>query len=154
MLCRKGATVIGLDHDTAMLDQARKVVGENGVLRQADINKLLPISDLDGQVDVVQAVGVLEFASNLEGVIAQANISQKKGGVFAFTTEALAKVGPQSEIISPYPEAGVTVHRHSVAEITKMLHDSGYELVSHDRYDAYERAGGAVKYNMFLARKV
>jgi SAM-dependent methyltransferase len=149
----KGATVIGLDHDTAMLDQARAVVGDKGVLRQADINKLLPISDLDGQIDVVQAVGVLEFASNLEGVIAQANISQKKGGVFAFTTEALAKVGSQSEAITAYPEAGVTVHRHSVAEVTKILHDSGYKLVSHDRYDAYERGNNKVKYNMFLAQK-
>lgn len=149
----KGAIVIGLDHDKDMLDRARKVVGDEGVLRQADINKLLPVDDLQGQIDVVQAVGVLEFANNLEKVFAQANIAQKKGGVFAFTTEALTKTGPQSEVKTAFHEAGVIVHRRPVAEITKLLNDSGYTLVSHDIYDAYERGDAVVTYSMFLAQK-
>lgn len=57
----KGATIIGLDHDQAMLDTAQAVIGENGSLHQADINKELPIADLESSVDVAQAVGVLEF---------------------------------------------------------------------------------------------
>ena len=46
----KGATIIGLDHDQAMLDTAHEVVGENGSLRLADINGQLPISDLEGSM--------------------------------------------------------------------------------------------------------
>ena len=74
----KGAAVIGLDHDQAMLDSAHKVVGENGSLRLADINGQLPIGDLEGAVDVAQAVGVLEFAKDCRVYSVKSTVASKK----------------------------------------------------------------------------
>lgn len=149
----KGVTVVGLDHDQAMLTAARKIVGESGELRQADVNKVLPISDLTGQIDVAQAVGVLEFAEDLDSVLAQVNAAQKNGGVFAFTVEMLGTSGVQAKAKTVYPGAGVVVHRHSVDEINKLLINNGYSLMTFDLYGAYNRDGGKVPYTLFLAKK-
>lgn len=149
----KGATIIGLDHDQAMLTAAQQVVGESGQLRQADINKVLPVSDLVGQVDVAQAVGVLEFAQDIGNVFTQVNKAQKNGSVFVFTAEILGSGGTQAEASTAYPEAGVVVHRHTVDEINKLLIQSGYTLTKYDSYGAYERDGGKVPYTIFMAKK-
>lgn len=147
----KGATVIGLDHDQAMLDTAQSVVGENGLLRQADINKGLPIADLENSVDVAQAVGVLEFAEDLPSVFGQVHEALKDKGVFVFTSELLDD--DSHELQTHYPELGITVYRHSPEEILLLLEKSGFSLVDIDLYDGYERGGKSVSYGIFLAQK-
>lgn len=147
----KGATIIGLDHDQAMLDTAQSVVGENSVLRQADINKELPIADLENSVDVAQAVGVLEFAEDLPDVFEQVHRSLKDSGAFVFTAELLEDYNPESQTY--YPELDITVYRHSPEEITSLLEKSGFSLVDVDLYDGYERSGKSVPYGIFLAQK-
>lgn len=147
----KGATVIGLDHDQAMLDTAQSVVGENGVLRQADINKELPIADLENSVDVAQAIGVLEFAEDLPSIFEQVHKSLKDNGVFVFTSELLDD--DSHELQTHYDDIDVTVHRHYPEEITSFLEESGFSLVDIDLYDGYKRGGKSVPYGIFLAQK-
>lgn len=148
----KGATVIGLDHDQAMLDAAHDVVGENGSLRLADINGQLPIDDLEGSVDVAQAVGVLEFAKDLPRVFGQVYGSLKEDGVFAFTSELIDEV-QTLEPETHYDDIDVTVYRHTPDEIADLLEQSGFRLLHAEGYDGYERGGSAVPYGIFLAQK-
>lgn len=122
----KGATVIGLDHDQAMLDAAHSIVGENGSLRQADINKELPIGDLENSVDVAQAVGVLEFAEDLPSIFEQVHKSLKDNGVFVFTSESLDD--DSHELQTHFDDIGVTVHRHYPEEIKSLLEKSGFSM--------------------------
>ncbi len=148
----RGATVIGLDHDQAMLDVAQSVVGENGSLRQADINGRLPIDDLEGSVDVTQAVGVLEFAKDLPSVFGQVYGSLKKDGVFVFTSELIdgtRTLEPETH----YDDIDVTVYRHTPDEIADLLEQAGFQLVHAEGYDGYERGDSAVPYGIFLAQK-
>lgn len=147
----KGATIIGLDHDQAMLDTAQSVVGENGSLRQADINKELPITDLKNSVDVAQAVGVLEFAKDLPSVFEQVHKALKDNGVFVFTSELFEDYDPQPQ--THYPELGLIVYRHSPEEVKQLLEESGFSLIDADLYDGYERGGKSVPYGIFLAQK-
>ncbi len=147
----KGATVIGLDHDQAMLDTAQSVVGENGSLRRADINSELPIGDLENSIDVAQAVGVLEFAEDLPSVFEQVHKSLKDNGVLVFTSELLDEYTPESQ--THYSELDITVYRHSPEEITSFLEKSGFSLVDIDLYNGYERGGKSVSYGIFLAQK-
>ncbi|MGK2896599.1 MAG: class I SAM-dependent DNA methyltransferase [Candidatus Saccharimonadales bacterium] len=147
----KGATVIGLDHDQAMLDAAQSVVGKNGSLRQADINKELPIADLEDSVDVAQAVGVLEFAEDLPSVFEQVHKTLKDNGVFVFTSELIEDYDPQPQ--THYTELDLTVYRHSPEDVKQLLDESGFSLVDADLYDGYERGGRSVPYGIFLAQK-
>ena len=148
----KGATVIGLDHDQAILDTAHKVIGENGSLRLADINAQLPTDDLEGSVDVAQAVGVLEFAKDSPSVFEQVNKALKKDGLFAFTSELID--GTQTtEPETHYDDIDITVYRHTPDEIAGLLEQTGFQLVHAEGYDGYERGGEAVPYGVFLAQK-
>lgn len=146
----KGATVIGLDHDASMLDKASAVVGESGSLRQADINKELPIADLKESVDVAQAIGVLEFAEDLPAVLDQVHGSLKENGVFVFTSELVDDTHASK---SEFEDIGLTVHRHTPEEIQGLLERKGYSLLSHEAYDGYKREDGEVPYGIFLAQK-
>ena len=146
----KGATVIGLDRDTSMLDTASAVVGEQGELRQADINKELPIADLKESVDVAQAIGVLEFAEDLPRVLDQVHGSLKENGVFVFTSELVDDTHASK---SEFEDIGLTVHRHTAEEIQGLLEQKGYKLLSQEAYDGYTREDGEVPYGIFLAQK-
>lgn len=146
----KGATVVGLDHDASMLDKASRIVGENGSLRQADINKELPIADLRESVDVAQAIGVLEFAEDLPAVLEQVHGSLKENGVFVFTSEL---VDDSHASKSEFEDIGLTVHRHTSEEIQGLLEQKGYKLLSQEAYDGYQREDGDVPYGIFLAQK-
>ena len=148
----KGAIVIGLDLDQAMLDAAHDVVGENGSLRLADINGQLPIDDLKDSVDVAQAVGVLEFAKDLSSVFGQVYGSLKEDGVFAFTSELIDGI-QTTEPETHYDDIDVTVYRHTPDEIADLLEQSGFQLLHAESYDGYERGGSAVPYGIFLAQK-
>ena len=147
---KKGATVIGLDHDESMLAAAESIVGGNGSLRPADINKELPIADLKESVDVAQAVGVLEFAEDLPKVLEQVHGSLKENGVFVFTSELVDDKHPAK---SQYENVGLTVHRHSSEEIQDLLEKTGYTLLKSEAYAGYEREDGEVPYGIFLAQK-
>ncbi len=146
----KGATVIGLDHDELMLTAAESIVGEHGSLRQADINTELPISDLKESVDVVQAIGVLEFAEDLPKIFEQVHGSLKENGVFVFTAELVDDTHPEK---SEYENVGLTVHRHSIEQIRGLLEKKGYTLLNSETYAGYEREDGKVPYGIFLAHK-
>lgn len=148
----KSATIIGLDHDQAMLDAAHKVVGENSSLRLADINGQLPIGDLEGSIDVAQAVGVLEFAKDLPNVFGQVYGSLKEDGVFAFTSELIDGTRT-TEPETHYDDIDVTVYRHTPDEIAGLLEQAGFQLVHAEGYDGYERGDSTVPYGVFLAQK-
>ena len=148
----KGATIIGLDHDQAMLDATHKVVGENSSLRLADINGRLPIDDFEGSIDVAQAVGVLEFAKDLPNVFSQVYGSLKEDGVFVFTSELIDGTRT-TEPETHYDDIDVTVYRHTPDEIADLLEQSGFQLLHAESYDGYERGGSAVPYGIFLAQK-
>lgn len=148
----KGATVVGLDHDRAMLDTAQSEIGESGSLYQADINDRLPIDELEGSIDVVQAVGVLEFAKDLPSVFGQAYAGLKKDGVFAFTLELIDDIRA-TEPEEHYDDIGVTVYRHTPDEIAELLEQAGFRLLHTESYGGYVRAGEVVPYGIFLAQK-
>lgn len=152
----KGAAVVGIDRDPAMLEEAciNKELADE--VRLGDINESLPIVDLAGEVDVAQAIGVLEFAADIGSVFDQVSTTLRTGGVFVFTVEALP-AGPGTEKVESYPDAGVTVHRHTADEIETLLHENGFGLLHEESYGAYVRGDiedGKVPYHLFLARKV
>lgn len=135
-----------------MLGYAQTVVGEHGSLRLADINGRLPIGDLEGTVDVAQAVGVLEFAKDLPRVFDQVYGSLKEDGVFAFTSELIDGI-QTTEPKTHYDNIGVTVYRHTPDEIVDLLEQAGFQLVHAEGYDGYERGDSTVPYGVFLAQK-
>jgi len=148
----KGALVIGFDHDSEMLEVAQAVTGESGNMRLADINEPLPVDDLYEQVDVVQAVGVLEFASDLGNILAQVESTLKSDGVFVFTTEVMEE---SNLAVETFPEAGVTIYRHTVDEVKQLLEEIGLKVVTDEGYGGYARDDVAdkVPYHIFLVQK-
>ncbi|MBZ5736069.1 class I SAM-dependent methyltransferase [Nocardioides sp. TRM66260-LWL] len=146
----KGASVIGIDQDPAMLEAASAVAGEQGEMRLGNINERLPINDLEGRVDVAQAVGVLEFTEDLEGVLAQVCEALTPGGKFVFTVE-LAGTGEKHTL--NFPE-GVTVHRHTSAEVLDLLDRAGLRVLQDQEYAGYQRGGQPVPYGLYLAEKL
>jgi SAM-dependent methyltransferase len=150
---QRGVTVVGLDHDTSMLIAARSVVGDTGLLREADINKPLPIDDIKESVDVALAVGVLEFAEDLRGILGQVRNSLKENGIFAFTCE-LVNSERTVELQTYFPDIDITVYRHSAEEVGMLIDETGYELVSSDEYSGYERGDDDVLYGIFLVQKL
>jgi SAM-dependent methyltransferase len=149
----KGAAIIGLDRDPEMLELSRTVTGKAGTMRQADINEPLPIDDLAEQIDVAQAIGVLEFASDLNSVVNQVKSSLKPNGVFVFTVET-----PDGDNVTmqEYPDAGVTVHRRAADTVKVLLEKNGLQLLSDEAYGGYVRGdtdGDKVPYHIFLAQK-
>lgn len=150
----KGAAIIGLDHDPEMLAAAQSVTGESGSMRQSDINGSLPIEDILGKVDVAQAIGVLEFASDIGDVIDQVKASLKPCGIFVFTIEI--SLGTTDDLVQHYPDANLTIYRHTVDEVHKLLADRGLSLIHEAAYDGYKRGDtmtGKVPYHIFLAQK-
>jgi predicted TPR repeat methyltransferase len=149
----KGATIIGLDHDAEMLALTQQVTGDAGLMRQADINQLLPIEDLVNQIDVAQAIGVLEFANDLDSVMTQVKESLKPGGVFVFTIET-----PGSDDVTTveYPDVGLTIHKRTADSVKSLLEKQGLTLIADEAYGGYVRGdtdGDKVPYHIFLARK-
>lgn len=148
----KGATVVGFDHDQEMLEAARIVTGQSGYLQQADINGTLPFEGLKGKIDVAQSIGVLEFANDLGSVIDQVKTTLKPDGVFVFTVETIAG---EAKLIEEFPDAGITVHRHSTEEVKGLLESKGFKLLYDEAYGGYERGditSGKVPYQIFLAK--
>ncbi len=139
---QKGATVIGFDRDPEMLIVAQTVTDDSGDMRPADINAPLPIDDLNGKVDVVQAIGVLEFADNLESVMKQVGVVLKQpDGVFVFTVE------------TPGADRYPGVYQHSAEEISALLESIGLKLKYDEAYQGYDRGNGTAPYHIFLAQK-
>ncbi len=139
-----------------MLDIAQTVTGDAGVMLIGDINKPLPVEGLEGQVDVAQAVGVLEFAEDIETVLDQVQSVLKNDGVFVFTIEALLEGDKSAKRVEHYPEANVTVYRHSMGEIQALLAKKGFFLLHSEAYDGYSRGdtvGKKVPYAIFLTKK-
>lgn len=150
----KGARIIGIDRDESMLQAAEEVTGDAGTMRLGDINEHLPVEDLEGQADVVQAVGVLEFAKDIESVFDQVTATLDENGVFVFTVEMPRN---NSDKMSEYfPGADVTVYRHNPEEIHSLLDNRGLSLLHEETYDGYDRGdnnGEKVPYCIFLAQK-
>lgn len=152
----KGVQVVGIDHDPSMLENARKNVGAEAELRVGDINEPLPVDDLLDSVDVVQAVGVLEFANNIGNIVDQAEAVLKNGGIFVLTVELVSEdtTIPTTE---HYPEADVTVYRHTTSEIESLLIGRGFILLKTESYEGYSRndtESGKVPYQVFLVQKL
>lgn len=149
-----GVVVHAFDHDPDMLAVAKKVVGEFGSVREADINATLPIGDLEGTVDVAQAIGVSEFAQDWASVVDQVHTSLKSGGVFIFTAEMLADPGDNP--VQEYIGAHQTVHRYDAETLRKLLDEKGFTVLHDEAYDGYDRedtATGKVPYHIFSVRK-
>lgn len=152
----KGVNVVGIDNDKDMLDAAGEVTGGSGEMRQADINEHLPVEDLEGRVDVAQAIGVLEFAEDIDRVFDQVNSTLKVGGVFVFTVETRGQASSQLPEVEHYPGADVTVYRRTPEEIYDLLSEKELTLLYDESYEGYDRGdmdGAKVPYHIFLASK-
>ena len=148
----KGAIVIGIDHDEAMISEATLIVGENGSVRKGDINESLPVTDLQGSIDVAQAIGILEFAKNLPATLEQVYETLKVDGIFVFTVELTQDIDAHETEVH-FPEAQVTIYSHSVEEIKALLQQADFTLLEADAYDGYKRGNSPTPYGMFLAQK-
>lgn len=148
----KGAYVIGIDHDPEMLQKAQSIIGQNGRMIQADINGPLNISGFAGEVDVAQAIGSLEFAKDLDATIEKVGNLLKTAGVFVFTVETADDASGQER--EYFPNAEVTVYRHSSNEIRDILQSKGLLLLFDEAYDGYSRDDKKVPYHIFLAQKI
>ena len=152
---QKGAHVIGIDHDSSMLEVARTVVGNESDLRIGNINAGLPVEDLVDSVDLVQAVGVLEFANDLAYLVGKINVILRSGGIFVFTAEIIPEDSSISAV-EQYMDAGITVYRHTVLDIETLLADKGFNILSQESYGGYSRndtESGKVPYLAILAQK-
>ena len=147
----KGASVIGIDHDPAMIKIARAATGVTDI-RLGDVNSTLPIVDLKHNVDVVQAIGVLEFVNNIKGTIAELTTCLKDDGVIVFTVE-LAQDESETKITEYFPDPDVTVFRHSSEQVKEILEDLGLNLLYSAEYGGYTRGDENVPYAIFLARR-
>ena len=147
----KGATVIGLDHDLDMLAAAESLTGESGLMRLADINGRLPLKDLAGRVDVAQAIGVLEFAEDLNDVFEQVKQTLMPQGVFVFTVETVINTFEEPAL----QYADLKINRHTPYEIRQILREKGLTLLHDEAYGGYVRGDTAtdkVPYHIFLAQ--
>lgn len=149
----KGAMVVALDRDAEMLEEAKQTIGENGVYRTADINARLPVADIEGLVDVAQAIGVLEFAEDFQDVVGQVGDSLAPGGKFVFTVE---EPGIDGKLTEYYSEIDITTYRHPADEVLQVLDQKGFTLLHDESYGGYERGakGEKVPYHIYLAEKV
>lgn len=150
----KGAQIIGIDKDEGILKAAQEITGDAGVMRPGDINEQLPVEDLEKQIYVAQAIGVLEFAEDIESVFDQVVPTLKEGGVFVFTIEAL-RDGANKKM-EYFPGADVTVYRHSPEEIHELLANKELRQLQEEAYEGYDRGdmdGAKVPYHIFLAQK-
>jgi predicted TPR repeat methyltransferase len=150
----KGINIVGIDIDPNMLNQARTVAGQQADLRQADINETLPIPDLQAKVDVVQAVGVLEFVEDLEQLFQQVTTTLRPDGVFAFTIEESTN-GSDVQVVN-YQEVGVTVYARSAEAVTALVEQAGMRVLEDEAYEGYVRdqtRGERVPYHLFLVQK-
>jgi len=130
----KGACVVGVDHDSTMIETARAFTGV-GDIRIGDINGTMPVDDLKGSVDVVQAIGVLEFATDLEATKSELATTLKDDGVVVFTVETIGNDAPVDERIEHFLESNVTVFRHSIDEIMGILNRTGLNVLKRDTYE-------------------
>lgn len=148
----KGARVVALDSDPKMLKEAKHIIGENGVYRTVDINmEEFPIDDIKGYVDVVQAIGVLEFAKDLGDVMSQVERALAPGGVFVFTVE---EPGPDGRLSEHFEDVGVTTYRHTTEEVLGLLGARGLTVISGEAYGGYNRGGDdKVPYHIYLVEK-
>lgn len=146
----KGARIIAIDNDSEMLDKASALVGDRGEVRISDINTLMPLSDLQSSVDVAQAIGVLEFADDIDSVFEQVYSALRPGGVFVFTIES-----SETENTEFFPESDVTVYRHSGATVVKQVENRGFTIISDASYTGYRRGedNHEVPYQIFLIQK-
>ena len=147
----KGARVIGLDHDFESLAHAQRVTGASGEMRVADINKKLPLEDCSEKIDVAQAIGVWEFARDLEGFVGQVRDALKPTGVFVFTLERIDTDNENKE--EYFPENNVTVYRHGREEVEDLLKKNGLSVLFSEEYDGYSRGDMKAPYVIFLAQK-
>lgn len=147
----KGAMVVALDRDPEMLTQARETIGDKGVYRTADINTKLPVEDINGLVDVAQAIGVLEFAEDLSGVMDQVKTVLTPDGKFVFTVEEIEPGGEQSEY---FADVDVTTHRYSPQAVKALLDEKGFDVLEDEAYGGYDRGGDKkVPYHIYLTQK-
>ena len=147
----KGAMVVALDQDSDMLALARERIGDKGVYRIADINSELPLEDINGLVDVTQAIGVLEFAKDLPGLMGQVELVLSPNGVFVFTIEEPLLGG---ELTEHYADINVNTYRHTSEEVKKLLIESGFKLLRDESYVGYDRGDNQkVPYHIYLAQK-
>lgn len=151
----KGARIVGIDKDENMLQTAHETTGDAGMMRLGDLNEKLPIGDLEGQVDVAQAIGVLEFAKDIDNVFDQIVPTLNEGGVFVFTIETTPgdEPGQRSKY---FPGADTTAYRHSPEEVHELLDRTGFDLLHEEAYEGYDRGdknGTKVPYCIFLAQK-
>jgi SAM-dependent methyltransferase len=148
----KGAAVVGLDHDPAMLEAAQRVTGDAGYMMTADINGHLPLDDMQGKIDVAQAIGVLEFAEDLDSVFKQVKAALKPSGEFVFTVETTGQNQPDEEQLN---ETDITVRRRSADEVRTLLQENGFTLQHDEQYGGYIRGDtdeDKVPYHIFLAQ--
>ena len=146
----KGVRVIGIDHDPAMLDTAGHRIDVNGRTIRADINEQLPLSDVYGAVDVVQAVGVLEFARDFSKLVHQVVTLLKPSGLFIGTIEVTTG---DALAVERFDE--LTVYRHSVDEVRATLEQNGLKVHHEELYDGYRRGdtpSAGVPYYLFVAQ--
>lgn len=146
----KGVRVIALDNNMDMLTKASPLVGRRGEVRLTDMNKPMPLSDLETTVDVAQAVGVLEFASDIRSVFEQIYTTLNTGGVFVFTIESA-----DTENTEHFPESNVIVYRHKVEYIVTLLKAIGFIVLRDTAYTGYLRGknNDKVSYHIFLTQK-
>ena len=147
----KGASVIGVDHDPTMIEAAHAATGVMDI-RLGDVNSNLPIEDLKRSVDVIQAIGVLEFAYNLKDTIAELATCLKDDGVIVFTVE-VPQDGSETKRTEYFPDHDITVFRHSPEEVRVVLKGLGFNLLHSEVYGGYTRGDETAQYAIFLAQR-
>ena len=147
---KKGATVIGLDHDESILTVAEPIVGEKGLLETSRYKtKELPIADLKESVDATQAVGVLRVWEDLPKVLEQVHGSLKrKRRVCIHFRTGWRKTPRQVALRRCWVDGFTATQRGNTRLVGKLAIRPESEA-----YAGYEREDGEVPYSIFLAQK-
>ncbi|BCJ76040.1 methyltransferase [Catellatospora sp. IY07-71] len=132
----KGAVVTGFDVSSAMIDMARKRLGEDADLHVADLSKPLPFAD--AQFDDVVSSLVLHYLEDWSGPLAELRRVLKPGGRVILST-----MHPAGYAIT-YPEAdyfAVTKYSEDYVMDGKTVWLTMWHRPLHAMSDAFADAG-------------
>lgn len=143
---KKGLSVTGIDISQTMLDIAGSKLKFKKLIKH-DLEKGLSEIKLQEKFDIVVAVGVFEFISDLKKILSEIKKLLKPNGVIAFTYEVFEKDNPHgikkvsmlgAEVKPEIPKLlRFKVYRRTPKEVDVILNNLKLKVLSRESFTAY-----------------
>lgn len=150
--------IAGVDISFGMLHEAK----QKGMLDQAvetDVTtETLPFND--NYFDAAVSTGVTEYLESLDNVMDEMVRVTKPNGLLSFTTSSGIDILPKvtigaKELLLKVLGGGdmvMNTYSRKPAEINEMLESRGCEVLETQAFEGYRATGGAIRYNLHVAR--